>query len=104
MHAHKQSSIVVYSDHAFDTSLIERDVLLSRDRHEVIRRECLGIDLRQQFPFAPAVIMLGGRQTEGFKWLRAAEDFVAEVARKKACQHGMVSLPHQDELVALLLN
>ena len=48
--------------------------------------------------------MLRSRQTKRFKGLGPAEDFIPERARKKTRQHGMVGLPDQNELIALLLN
>jgi uncharacterized short protein YbdD (DUF466 family) len=38
-----------------------------------------------------------------FRSLRPAEEFIAQCARKKTGQHGMVGLPDYDQLIALLL-
>src|SRR5580700_5704166 len=48
--------------------------------------------------------MLRGCQAKRFKGLGTAEEVVAQRARKKSRQHGMVGLPNQDELIAVHLN
>src|SRR5208282_6944170 len=95
---------MVDSDDTFNAPLIERDVLLSGNRHKVVRCEGLGVDLGQELPFVPAIIMLRCGQTERFKRLGPAEQLVAQRPREKPRQHGVVRLPDQYELIALLLN
>src|SRR5277367_133162 len=104
VHTDEQSRVTVSANHSFNSALIKRNVIFRRNRHEVVRRESLRIDLRQQFPLVPAVVVLSRSQTKRLEGLGPAKEPVTHRPRKKPRQHGMVRLPNQDELVALLLN
>src|SRR6476646_10257504 len=73
VHADQQPCIVVGSHYALDAPLVKRDVFLCWNGHEVVRSKCLGVDLRQHFPFVPTVVMLCCRQTKGFKGFGTVE-------------------------------
>ena len=58
---------MVRPDHALNTPLVESDVLLRWNGHEVVGTEGLWIDLREQFPFLPAVVMFRRGKAERLK-------------------------------------
>jgi len=100
----KQPGVKIDLEHAIDAPLVERDVFVGGHRHERVGSERFRIDPGRELPFLPTVVVLGGRQTEGVKRLRAGESFVAPFAGEKATQERVIRLPNHDQGVALLLN
>src|SRR5271154_4370204 len=103
MRGHQQSRIKVRFHRPLNALLIERDVLLRRNRHKRVRHERLRVHARLQFPFLPAVVVLRGSQTKGLKRLRLRKHGVAPFPRKKPTQERMVRLTYHYNWIALLL-
>src|SRR5437868_7018657 len=68
------------------------------NRHEAEGLASFLIELRLQFPFAPSVIVLRGRQAERNIGLRFCETLVAPLARKKSRKERVIRLPDYQEL------
>lgn len=101
---HQQAGIQVGFHHAIDSALIQENVLLGWDGHEAVRSEGARVHARGQFPFLPAIVVLGGGQTEGTERFWTGEDLIAPFPRKKTGKKGVVGLTNDDDGVSLLKN
>jgi hypothetical protein len=79
-------------------------MLLSGNGREGVRQACFKVQLRQQLPFAPSIIVFSGGKAEGCEWLGARELLVPPFTGEKTRQDPMIGLADQNKLIALFLN
>src|SRR5262249_32983362 len=71
-----------------------------RNRHEGIGQAGFGIEFLLQFPFAPAVVVLGYGQAKRNVWLRRCELLIAPFVRKKSSQECVIRLANDEKSLA----
>src|SRR5215469_4736435 len=71
-----------------------------RNRHEGIGQAGFAIEFWLQFPFAPAVVVLGYGQAKRNVWPRRCELLVAPFARKKRSQERVIGLANDKKSLA----
>lgn len=98
----QQPGVQIGLDQPVDAALVQRNVLLCGDRHEAVRSEGAGIDAWEQFPFLPAVVVLGGGETEGVERLGSGKSIVAPLPGKKSGKKSVISLAYDDDGIVLL--
>src|SRR5437879_991432 len=104
VHADEETGVAIHFYDAFDTALVESDVLPGGQGHEAVWQKRDGVDTRLELPLFPAIVVLRGRELERFQGLGPREDFIAQFARKKPGQNRMVRLANQDKMITVLLN
>ena len=57
MHADQQAGVVVRLNDALNSPLIKFDMFFCGKRHEAVRQTRFGVDMRLQFPLAPAIVV-----------------------------------------------
>src|SRR4029077_20000069 len=104
VHAHQQSGVAITFDDPLNSPLIKLNMYVRGKRHKAVGQTRFGVDLRQQLPFPPAIVVFGGRQPQRFERLGTLKKLVPPFARKKPGQHCVIRLPDQNKFIALLLN
>src|SRR6266404_9508788 len=90
--------------HALDSALVERDVLLRRNRHERVRRKGYRVNTRLLFPLSPAVVVLCCSQAKRFHGRGLRKNLVSQFAREKSRQHRVIRLADNYKFIALILD
>ena len=102
--ADKQTGVAVHFYNAFDSPVVEINVLLRGQGHEAVGQKADGVDARLELPLVPAIVVLRGSELERFQRLGPRETFIAQFARKIPRQNRVVRLANQDQMITVLLN
>ena len=104
MSCDQQSGIQIDFHHAINPPLVESDMLFGGNSHEIVRRECFGIDPGTEFPFLPAIVVFGGGQAKRRERLWFGKFLVSPFAGEEATQERVIRLANDNHQIILLLN